>query len=984
MAIKWFDNFKMDNTGGPITPTNWSTVDGFNNTAGNTYTNVGLSTGGLDLSVNGLTSANNYAYKTGFNADGSGYFCFGFRVDNYGSAFSEFRISLGSFQSGVSTGNGQDFSPNGLYYAVAGTSAPNLKIYKRSVDSWAALADPASVPPNDANGIAFSPDSTYLAVAHLTSPYITIYKRSGDTFTKLSNPATLPTGQGNGVAFSPNGEFLAVAHSTSPFVTIYQRSGDTFTKVSNPATLPASTANGVEWSADSSRLGVAHATSPFMTIYTRSGTTFTKMSNPATLPPGTGNGISFSPDDKFLALGGSGAPQMYFYRFNGSAYTFISGTYLSGSAFETEFSPDYAYVSVGNAIDWYIANFRINDETISQMSAPSTLPVSAGGGGARYSPDGRIVAISQTNGWITRYNTGINMIGGITPETIASNISSDTMHYSKLYIRRTPYDIMLCLYKGDDYSKFGTPYRIQTGDLTDGYLEIELTGTTANLYLNDVLVSTLTDPYIQDLLNESNLTVFLKRNFYQTAAAEVQCKYTDAYVLNGSGNVNTTRLGPVIVDSIYPSTDTVQQDWSKSGGATFVENINENPVNESNYMYSLTNNLNTSLFEVNTSGISNTTTIASSVSAYLKSIYPTTDNIYVGTMETTPQTSTKKVDFITQKDESYAVYPLTGSPYLSIQKRSGDTFTPISIPGDLPSSAINSAKFSSDNLYLALAHNTAPYVSIYKNLNGEFIKLNDPNILPSASTHDITFSPDTKYMAVSSSDSTKVYIYERTGDTFTKVSDPSTLPVGNSFGLSFSPDGLYLSVTHSQSPYVTIYEVDGGTFTKLNDPTNLPTGAGRQVSFSPNSTYMAIAHHTSPYITIYEINAGVFTKITDPAILPTGNGNWVDFSFDGNYLAVTHNSSPRLTVYDIDGGAFTKLNDPVSLPSTTCLASAFSNNSYHINVAVSGSSDSLVYDIDGGVITPLADITSIGTYNSVSYNKNMFVPYIQVNYKKNQ
>src|SRR5690606_11596606 len=62
----------------------------------------------------------------------------------------------------------------------------------------------------------------YLAVAHWNSPYITIYKRSGDTFAKLANPATLPSSNGYGCAFDPTGTYLAVAHDASPYITIYK------------------------------------------------------------------------------------------------------------------------------------------------------------------------------------------------------------------------------------------------------------------------------------------------------------------------------------------------------------------------------------------------------------------------------------------------------------------------------------------------------------------------------------------------------------------------------------------------------------------------------------------------------------------------------------------------------------------------------------------------------------------------------------------
>ena len=90
-----------------------------------------------------------------------------------------------------------------------------------------------------------APADFFMAVAHSTAPFVTIYDRDGDTFAKLANPASLPASDGFGVAFSADGVYMSVAHVTSPFVTIYKRSGDTFTKLTNPASLPAGIGRGV-------------------------------------------------------------------------------------------------------------------------------------------------------------------------------------------------------------------------------------------------------------------------------------------------------------------------------------------------------------------------------------------------------------------------------------------------------------------------------------------------------------------------------------------------------------------------------------------------------------------------------------------------------------------------------------------------------------------------------------------------------------------
>ncbi len=128
------------------------------------------------------------------------------------------------------------------------------------------MANPTSLPTNNANGCAFSPDGAFLAVAHAGGSFLTIYNTSD--WSKVANPTSLPTNNANGCAFSPDGAFLAVAHNVSPFITIYNTSN--WSKVANPTSLPTNNANGCAFSPDGAFLAVAHASSPFITTYNTS------------------------------------------------------------------------------------------------------------------------------------------------------------------------------------------------------------------------------------------------------------------------------------------------------------------------------------------------------------------------------------------------------------------------------------------------------------------------------------------------------------------------------------------------------------------------------------------------------------------------------------------------------------------------------------------------------------------------------------------
>jgi hypothetical protein len=106
----------------------------------------------------------------------------------------------------------------------------------------------------------------------------------------------------------------------------------------------------------------------------------------------------------------------------------------------------------------------------------------------------------------------------------------------------------------------------------------------------------------------------------------------------------------------------------------------------------------------------------------------------------------------------------------------------------------------------------SPYITIYKRSGDTFTKLSDPSTLPTGTAYGVAFDPTGTYLAVAHGNSPYITIYKRSGDTFTKLSDPSTLPTGNGLGVAFDPTGTYLAVAHDGSPYITIYKRSGNTF----------------------------------------------------------------------------------------------------------------------------------------------------------------------------
>jgi WD40 repeat protein len=326
--------------------------------------------------------------------------------------------------------------------------------------------------------------------------------------------------------------------------------------------------------------------------------------------------------------------------------------------------------------------------------------------------------------------------------------------------------------------------------------------------------------------------------------------------------------------------------------------------------------------------------------------------------------SGRSVDF--SFDGTYLAVGHEDSPYISIYKRDGDTFTKLANPSVLPGSqswhSVNGLDFSSDSIYLALAHTSFPYISIYKRDGDTFTKLPDPSVLPTDTGRAVAFSPDGVYLAVGHGNSPYISIYKRDGDTFTKLANPSVLPGSQSwhsvYGLDFSSDSIYLAVGHLSSPFLSIYKRDGDTFTKLPDPSVLPTWLAESVSFSNDDTYLAVAYSDYPFLNIYKRDGDTFNKLPDPSVLPTNSAIGVAFSNDDAYLAVAHSGLPTLTIYKRDGDTFTKTPNPSVLPAVgggeggdgdnnmASLNSAFAPDGSHLVVVSNESPYVIIYKID--------------------------------------
>lgn len=307
-------------------------------------------------------------------------------------------------------------------------------------------------------------------------------------------------------------------------------------------------------------------------------------------------------------------------------------------------------------------------------------------------------------------------------------------------------------------------------------------------------------------------------------------------------------------------------------------------------------------------------------------------------------------DVAYSSDGVYMASADLSSPYITVYKRSGDTFTKLDNPDVLPTGQASSVAFSPDAAYLAVTYYNAPYVLIYKRSGDTFTKLPNPTYVPDGGSRSVAFSPDGIYMGVAHSGTDIITMYKRAGDTFTKITFPSI--VGTAVGggtISFSPDGVYFARAHQNGSRIEIYKRSGDTFTKLADPSTLPVGMGNDVSFSPDGVYMAVVHQSSPYLTIYKRSGDTFTKLPNPETLPPNTANSVSFAPYGGLLAVAHANSPYVSVYKRNGDTFTKLANPATLPTSTGNGVAFAPFESHITVGHFNSPYITSYKMTGGL-----------------------------------
>lgn len=1025
MSIKYFDNYKLDNTSAAIPATQYGTLDlvGVQNVT-NTYTKNGLGLNGLDLSITTDSAFNgvNYAVKNNIPTLGNSQTNLGFYVDQYTYSGGFFPLTEPSVLPTNSCKN-VTISNDGVYLAASSqTGSPSVYVYKRTGNTFTKLTVSVPTPPVAAPCISFNPaNNTQLVVGLTSTPFIQIFLRSGDTFPTMGTVAgTAPPGALNNVTYSNDGAFLAVGFNGSPFMGLYSISGTTYTRLGNPTTLPTSSATAMAWSPDSTYLAVGNnGSAPFFCIYKRTGTTFAKLTAPTSLPASQVTGVAFSPDGNYVAVAIANSTFLIVYKRSGDVFTKLADPVyfpagLNGAA--VDFSSDGTYLSVGTTISPFLITYKRSGDTLTHVDNFSTAVTISSMQSLKYSPDNTFLyAGSAFTPFMVIFDTQINVISSISNQTDIALELDKVNNSPKLLITRRDGTIGLSLYKSDLTTVVAPSVSLSSlgldDSMTGSYLEINVTGTVASLYVNNVLATSLSDAYLNTLITGTMRTVFRRDINTSTAATTVTTNITDVYASDDLG-ANTSkggRLGPIVVDDYRPTSD-VSVQWAPNSGSTNFSRVNENPPDgDTSYVSTSTDTAVDDLditistpYNASTVLASRLTTVAKSSGTSISTLSLVSDNIInnVGTLSTTYNGYSSPVNEFSQLSRYVAIVNGITSPYVSMFKiDKNDSMSPVTLP-TIPVPAISSphnVKFSKDGQYFGIASYifSSPPAILKINPLTDTFDGSSISFSPTFTDHAtaLDFSPDGTYLAVGGQ-STGIYFYKRSGDTFTRISTGTTLPGGAGTSpndISFSPDGNYVAVVTNLSPFLNIFKRSGDTFTIITTP--VMTIDGLVCKWSPNGQVLYVARFFNS-----GSNGGllVYTKSpTDVVTLLTTlqiGTLCSDMSItpDNAYLFYVNNVSPYSITYQIGGTPSSPSFTPVTKPAAfqSAVAETFtqtsSDNRYVGFCVGTTGTNPFIYKRVGSTFTAVPyTLTTTGINNGIVFSPSYdIVPDVGYKYNK--
>jgi hypothetical protein len=211
-----------------------------------------------------------------------------------------------------------------------------------------------------------------------------------------------------------------------------------------------------------------------------------------------------------------------------------------------------------------------------------------------------------------------------------------------------------------------------------------------------------------------------------------------------------------------------------------------------------------------------------------------------------------------------ATGPSSTNNTLFLYTINGNKFIKIAVPSsaNLPQGHPDDMAFSNDGEFLAVASANSPYITIYRRNGLTFTKIANPPTLPTSAAKGVVFSPDSQMLVVTLNNSPLIRVYKREGNSFVDVPNPEILPSASARGVAFSNDGKLLVIATITIPMV--YRVDGNEFTHVPGGIAGAPSFSIHMKFSKDGTIFGMTSGNAPRVIGFQIeNEYGVEKISD-------------------------------------------------------------------------------------------------------------------------
>lgn len=228
-------------------------------------------------------------------------------------------------------------------------------------------------------------------------------------------------------------------------------------------------------------------------------------------------------------------------------------------------------------------------------------------------------------------------------------------------------------------------------------------------------------------------------------------------------------------------------------------------------------------------------------------VYTVSGSTFTALAQLTCETTYIAYDCSLSSDGTYFAAACQSDPRLRIFKNTADVYTELVSPLNVALTGNGRrCAFSHNDTYIAAG--TTNDFKIYKRSGDTFTSLTLPS-LGSGEVYDIAWSPDDNYLAIGRQTG-DMFVMSRTGDTFTVLTDPAITPLNPPRKLAWSGDSstLFWSGGGASYEYLASYNVSGTTLTNNPAPDIPPPTSStlRAIMYDNERDRLIIADAVNP------------------------------------------------------------------------------------------------------------------------------------------